>query len=92
MFPHLITIQWSEADGAYVARVPAIDATAHGKAPEGAVREVVRVAEAMIADGAEVRSEQSIAGAALGRMGGAKGGKARAASLSKAKRAEIAKP
>lgn len=91
MFPHQIVVQWSPDDDVYVARVPSLNAAAHGDTPEAAVREAVIAAKAMIADGVEPQAEKNAAAAALGRMGGAKGGAARAASLSKAKRAEIAK-
>lgn len=85
MFPHPIVVQWSEDEGAYVARIEAEDVTARGETPEGALR------AALVAAGAEVQSERSAAAAAMGRAGGAKGGAARAASLSKKKRAEIAR-
>jgi len=64
---------------------------ASGKTPEAAVREAVSAAKAMIGQGAEVKSEKSLAAAAMGRAGGAKGGAARAAALSKKERSEIAK-
>jgi hypothetical protein len=85
VFSHLITVQWSESDGAYVARVSAVSAEANGETPEAAVRAV------LIAAGAETDVLAESAAASLGRAGGLKGGAARAASLSKKKRAEIAK-
>ena len=46
---------------------------------------------AQVADSAEVQPEKNPAAVALGRLGGLKGGKARAAKLSKKKRSDIAK-
>jgi hypothetical protein len=80
VFPHEITIKWSEADGAYLARVEAVKASAKGDTPEAALRAVLKAA------GVETES----AAATLGRAGGMKGGAARAAALSKKKRSEIA--
>lgn len=85
MFPHAITIQWSDEADAYVARVEAAKVTAKGDTPEAALRAV------LIAAGVEVPSERSAAASAMGRAGGAKGGAARAASLTKKARREIAK-
>lgn len=90
MFLHQITVQWSETDEAYVARVPAVGATASGGTPDKAVRAVVKAAVGMVEAG-PVKPEKNAAAVALGRAGGTKGGAARAASLSKSKRSEIAK-
>jgi hypothetical protein len=84
VFPHQITVQWNAEANAYVARVPALDTEAKADTPEKAVRAV------LVAAGAEVPSDRSAAAAALGRVGGVKGGAARAAALSKTRRAEIA--
>jgi hypothetical protein len=84
VFPHEITVKWDEGESAYVARISTVRVTAKGETPDGAVR------AALVAAGVEVTSERSAAAAALGRIGGAKGGSARAASLSKKRRAEIA--
>jgi len=46
---------------------------------------------AQVTEAAEARPTKNPAAVALGRMGGLKGGKARAASLSPAKRAQIAR-
>lgn len=88
MFPHQITVQWSAEADAYTARVPAVGAEAKADTPEKAVRAVMRVSQA---SGAAVQPEKNAAAVALGRAGGRKGGAARAASLSKAQRSEIAK-
>lgn len=90
VFPHQVTVQWSEADAAYVARVPAVGATATGTTPDKAVRAAVKAAAGLAVYG-DVQPEKNAAAVALGRAGGIKGGAARAASLSKARRAEIAK-
>jgi hypothetical protein len=90
-FPHQVVVQWSDGDDAYVARVPAVGATASGDTPDKAVRAAVKAATALVTDGAEVQPEKNAAAVALGRAGGIKGGAARAASMTKERRAEIAK-
>jgi hypothetical protein len=91
VFPHQITVQWSAEADAYAAQVPAVGAEAEADTPEKAVRAVVKIATAMVEGGAELRPGKNAAAVALGRVGGRKGGAARAASLSKAERSEIAK-
>lgn len=91
VFPHAITVQWSEEAGGYLARVAAVGAAANADTPDKAVRAVIKAATAMLAGGAEVQPEKNAAAVALGRAGGMKGGAARAASMTKEKRAEIAK-
>ena len=90
-FPHQVTVRWGDVEGAYVAHVAALDAGAHGRTPEEAVRLAIAAAMDLIEHGTEAKPERSAAAAALGRAGGLKGGKARAASLSKQDRSEIAK-
>jgi predicted RNase H-like HicB family nuclease len=90
-FPHKIEVQWSEEDDAYVARVPAVGAAAHGKTADAAVRQAIKAATGLIEEGAEVQPEKNAAAVALGRAGGMKGGAARAASMTKERRAEIAR-
>jgi len=49
-FPYRIVVEWSEADRAYVARVPALPGcAAHGRSAEAAAREARRAAQAMLA-------------------------------------------
>jgi hypothetical protein len=81
VFPHQITVQWSDEAGAYVARIQALNASGEGATLESALRAVLVAAD--------IETESHAA--TLGRAGGLKGGAARAASLSKKKRAEIAK-
>lgn len=39
-FRHTIVVEWSEASGAYAARVPDLDISAEGSTPEAALRQV----------------------------------------------------
>jgi hypothetical protein len=68
-----------------------VNASASADTPDKAVRAVVKAATALLASGAEAEPEKNAAAVALGRAGGMKGGAARAASMTKARRAEIAK-
>lgn len=81
MFGYPIVVQWSEETCVYVARVDALETTATGATPEAALRAV------LTAVGVKAES----AAATLGRAGGLKGGAARAASMTKKARSEIAK-
>lgn len=95
-FPYTIGVAWSEAEGRYVGRVAALDVEARGDTPADAAKAAHEAGEAQLASlaavgkGAPADEPESVA-AALGRKGGLKGGAARAASLSKKRRAEIAK-
>ena len=91
MFPYQITVQWSAEEDAYVARVPAVDVSENGATPDKVVRAAMKAATAKLDGGAELIPEKNAAAVALGRTGGIKGGAARAATLSKARLAEIAK-
>lgn len=59
-----------------------------GKRPVMPKRDINQIAASIVA---RTTKEKNPAAVALGRLGGLKGGKARAASLSKAKRAAIAR-
>jgi antitoxin HicB len=49
-FAYRIVVEWSEADRAFVARVPALPGcAAHGRSAEAAAREARRAAQAMLA-------------------------------------------
>jgi hypothetical protein len=81
-----MVVQWDQDEGAYVARIDAVRVTATADTPLEALRAALKTAGVDVTD-----SERRSAAASLGRAGGLKGGVARAASLSKKKRAEIAK-
>jgi predicted RNase H-like HicB family nuclease len=57
--PHRIIVEWSEEDEAYVARVPALNAAAHGDTPEEATREAVVAAQGILESVAEERQKTS---------------------------------
>jgi hypothetical protein len=80
VFAHSIVLHWSEEESAWVARVDTLETRAMGATPESALRAVLKAVG--------VKAES--AAATLGRAGGLKGGKARAAKMTKARRAEIA--
>lgn len=48
-FPYRISIEWSDDDEAYVARVPAVGAMAHGDTPAEAVEEAQTAADGILA-------------------------------------------
>lgn len=54
-FPHQINVQWSDEDGVFIARVPALGpaVAAHGDTAEEAVREAIVAATAVIESIAE---------------------------------------
>jgi hypothetical protein len=84
-------VVWSEEDAEWVGVCPRFPSLSwldpdKGKALAGIERLVQAVTADMAAEGGK-----NAAAAALGRKGGLKGGKARAAKLSPARRSEIAK-
>lgn len=47
-FAYRIFVEWSDADQAFVARVPAVGAAGHGDTAEDATRQARKAAEAML--------------------------------------------
>lgn len=89
-FPYEIVVRWDDEVSAYRARVPAVGANAVGHTPGEALSHAMFAAGVIVTTGINVQPEKNAAAVALGRAGGLKGGAARAASMTKARRAEIA--